>query len=1229
MFASFNGYPTYFSIVVFFILTFSLKAQTQIYLQDFETNAGYSTSIPEFTDNNEDYFIRTDGTNINPSYLGKLGNFFFAAQDIDGEGASAQQSLMLSNINIAYYTNLEFRVHLAEEDASNGDEDWDSSDYVHISYEVDNSGSYTPLLHIESRGGSTNTEPAIDTNFDGVGDGIALSPSFQQFVEGIPATGQSLNLKIEFNLDSEDEDIAIDHIEIYGTPTINGDATTEIFAPLNQVTAGIIDAVNATSSGNAEEVFGFIIEDQGSGDNLPTYVNQMRFVPAAGNTALWEDHLAGITLIDENLNSYTINPINISNQEIILGFNPPISIGDGASLEFLMGVYLKEQNIVDGADLQFKISAANHGFTAANNGSTFSDPFLLGDITSNVFTIAVDASELRFFQQPSDVFVNQTMSPPVQVIATDTNGNIDTDYNLSVNLTSTGSLAGSPVTETAVNGMVSFANISHTQSGTGLQLSVDDGLFPVQNSLSFSVFNAAVAPTPGTVYITEISDATNYENEFIEIFNASDQIVEMKDIKLVMDNNKVWRVGDLAAGSNADTYIHPNAFMLISRGATQAAFEQEFGAINTNTRFIAGSQNMFFGTGTARRWRMFIGGTVNTADGSLLDDTQTDVAVEDRRNYQNILTNEFIDTDSAQANPGELDYLLFMNDEWVNQLTPDVTNIKDILIGDNWMSENDFSGKNLFIAPNKKLINHHYLQLSGNKMQIDGELIFGSKSPAQMGTLGPIPNTMNIQGEVEVERIIPPKRAYRLLSSSVTSTRTIHEQWQEGANNLDYSNFLNPNPGYGTHITGSTTGQNGFDATPSGNPSLWSFDNANQQWFAVSSTLNTSLQAGTPHRLMVRGSRDINVTQNASQPDTTRLRMRGNLTQTGNFEVPSSVLNTTPGAFNFVGNPYQAQVDLNQVLSRSVDINPNQYYIWDPNKNVRGGFVVVDLPSGTNSDGSEANAIIQVNQAFFVRTGGANPKIIFNQADKVNQNFTQVFRSNKPQDLALIGQLYANEASNMQLTDSFIIRFDAAYTNQVNDADAAKMGNLDENIAIINQNDYLSIERREMPVKGDTLDLFVNNYRFSDYRLNFDLPAFGGVSVFLLDRYLHQETPLTKGANQVDFTIDEDIPQSIAANRFALLFKQKNLANPILKKSSWLVYPNPFTDYFQVKAESLIGQNLSISIYNQLGVRIKDLKLDSFSGEESIYALKGLPNGFYYIQLQADDIIFTQKLIKK
>ena len=209
-----------FLIVCLFVIA-SGYGQTKLAEITFETPGGYSTDIAEFTDQGistgRDYFIRTDGSTINgETFLNIQDSYYFAAQDIDGEGATLPVRFLMNDVNISGYSSLEFRVHLAEDDESTN-QDWDDDDYVHFNYDIDNTGTFSNLLWLENDGSTFNSAPYIDTDYDGTGDGSEITNTFTQFTQNIVGTGSLLDIEIIFDLDAGDEDIAIDNIEIWGT----------------------------------------------------------------------------------------------------------------------------------------------------------------------------------------------------------------------------------------------------------------------------------------------------------------------------------------------------------------------------------------------------------------------------------------------------------------------------------------------------------------------------------------------------------------------------------------------------------------------------------------------------------------------------------------------------------------------------------------------------------------------------------------------------------------------------------------------------------------------------------------------------------------------------------------------------------------------------------------------------------------------------------------------------
>ncbi|NMJ87998.1 MAG: lamin tail domain-containing protein, partial [Thaumarchaeota archaeon] len=394
----------YIFLILFISVVFEFNAQTQIYVLDFESGqgSGYTTSVAEFNDGGSDYFTWTDNSSVSGNYSGVQGTYFFAAQDIDGEVSSAQQDLLISNINIAGYTDLELRVYLAEDDDGTN-EDWDAGDYTHFSVDLDNTGSYTDVLNIESSVNGANSEPAIDTNFDGIGDGTRITNIFSQFIADIPTTGSSLDLRVRFNLDSGDEDIAIDHIEVYGissgnqppqitnitqTPTSGNVTSSDAVSISADVTDSDSNVANVelhwgTSTGNLSNT---IVMSLSSGDTYLTDTD----IPAQadGTTVYYEieamDNAVEISTSSEQ-NYSVFDPISLIISEVA---DP----GNDASARFLE-VYNNGSSTVDfnsitvyleryangGTNPQsFQLTGsldAGEYYVIANNGSNFNIAF--------------------------------------------------------------------------------------------------------------------------------------------------------------------------------------------------------------------------------------------------------------------------------------------------------------------------------------------------------------------------------------------------------------------------------------------------------------------------------------------------------------------------------------------------------------------------------------------------------------------------------------------------------------------------------------------------------------------------------------------------------------------------------------------------------------------------------------------------------------------------------------
>jgi hypothetical protein len=253
---------------------------------------------------------------------------------------------------------------------------------------------------------------------------------------------------------------------------------------------------------------------------------------------------------------------------------------------------------------------------------------------------------------------------------------------------------------------------------------------------------------------------------------------------------------------------------------------------------------------------------------------------------------------------------------------------------------------------------HAGTSLLNNRINVSGTLTLGANNSilnannnltlvsnaAGSAVIAAVPAGSNITNKVTVQRYIPSgKRAFRLLAPSVTTDNFISNNWQ-----------------LATHITGSTTGANGFDTTTSGNPSLFTYNNTQSSgsgWAAVANTNATNLSVTQGYRLLVRGDRNVNiaVASAANMNSAITLSATGTVA-TGDVVFSSAstppvngTSNSTTNGFSLVANPYVNTVDWNALAKNGLT---NVYYSWDANMGTtltRGAYVAYTAGTGSNN----------------------------------------------------------------------------------------------------------------------------------------------------------------------------------------------------------------------------------------------------------------------------------------
>lgn len=537
-------------------------------------------------------------------------------------------------------------------------------------------------------------------------------------------------------------------------------------------------------------------------------------------------------------------------------------------------------------------------------------------------------------------------------------------------------------------------------------------------------------------------------------------------------------------------------------------------------------------------------------------------------------------------------------------------------------ANSEFSNSGNILLTNVLNVNSGTLQTNGVLKLISNE----------NGTARVAPVVGSISGEVEVQRYIPQgKRAYRFLSPAVTTSNSILNNWQTS-----------------THITGSVSGSNGFDATQSGNPSLYTYDNSvasGSGWTPISNTNATVLEAGKGYRILIRGNRNVDLAasseSNMNAPITLKAKgvlKTGNVTfDTNSNPAINGTTNAVTNGFSLVGNPYASSVDWNALAKTGLT---DTYYSWDPNMGTssqRGRYVAFSTATGLNNLGNSGSSsvgrYIQSGQAFFVKNTvlGTPGSLTFSESNKASEN-ANVFRAE---------EIVANQSINISVFDTSEVAlgypidgttavFGNAFDSSFGFGDVEKLYASGEHLAFSRNNVLMAIEALAPVVATDILHL--KTMQFSpnkSYTFKIQANNFTSVSgAFLVDHYLNTETPIN--LNEQNFyayqtTLDAG---SFATDRFTVVFDSTLNANQFNSKTV-SVYPNPILDnHFTIAFPSNITGKVNVKLFNMIGQEIYTMSSDA----QSTLLIKPntqLQSGIYILEIENGGKTMQQKLSVK
>lgn len=405
-----------------------------------------------------------------------------------------------------------------------------------------------------------------------------------------------------------------------------------------------------------------------------------------------------------------------------------------------------------------------------------------------------------------------------------------------------------------------------------------------------------------------------------------------------------------------------------------------------------------------------------------------------------------------------------------------------------------------------------------------------------------IPGGADIIGKSIVERYFPKRRAWRLVTSPLNSTPSIFETWQ---NKGIYE------PGINTFVTGpgaNGIGGNGLDISPQNNTSMKIWNVNTQALDPITNTkeqlspANGSDADNVGYFLFVRGDRDPD-NFNIPNCNSTTLSSNGRL-QTGTQHLTASAV---AGGYTLMGNPFASPIDFNDVVRTNL---VKRFYVWDPNLNVLGGYVMLD---DLDNDGNYTKSInassqtkhIQSSQAFFVETQtNGTAGINFPESCKSAGNNNAMFRpgtndATGTQSIRVVLNLKENDGS-LIVADGVLLECNDNFSDSINRDDALKFSNINETFSIVRHNYPLAAERRPSLTVNDTIFFKLQKATQRKYAFQIEPAAINDplLTAWLEDSYLNTSVAVDLyNTSLFEFSIDANAA-SAAGNRFRIVFKQ-------------------------------------------------------------------------------------------
>ena len=494
--------------------------------------------------------------------------------------------------------------------------------------------------------------------------------------------------------------------------------------------------------------------------------------------------------------------------------------------------------------------------------------------------------------------------------------------------------------------------------------------------------------------------------------------------------------------------------------------------------------------------------------------------------------------------------------------------------------------------------------------------------------IAPITNCagVSIVGNVRVQKFVDGgNRAFRFIAHPFDGTLS-----------------LQPIKDY-VHITGE-----GLAFNDTGNPSAFWYNTAqgNQAeededtgWVPVSSTNLGDWFKGRAVRMMFRGPRTQGgvVGDDNYNPSDVTYELIGPVNLCDQTLVGLRRVGT-PGAgtagnsaFNFIGNPFPAAIDLKTIPGGSrTNIGAN-YYVWQPRTGVQSGQTVFNTGSGRGGNyvaepfvgGTPALGQLATGTGFFVVADVDLAEITFTEANKLAQKQLSAGAAVTFREDGDIASRYGENSLQLAINvngeqiDRVLVYFDEETNAKVDNMDATKFENPAVNFFTVSEDDYaMAIDRRPWVEEEEyriPLHILSPAIQYTLTVPDFDLAS--GRTMQLYDRHLDKLITLEKGATY-EFTVTEE--QATKGHRFDLVMGVEVVTsiNPTADRFKAFLLPNPAQQQVMVSIQRPDEvADTHVRLVDVRGVQLYETTIKASEDAQISYEVGSLAKGVYLVEI--------------